>query len=72
MPPTRSHQPGSGRTAQEWLKEAMSCYEKAQEIRPPDTDEALLRWNTCARILMGMPAQEPDLQEHQYSAIQSE
>ena len=66
----RSHQPGSGRSAQEWLKEAMTCYERAEAIRPPDNDEAVLRWNTCARILMGMPAHEPDLQE--FSAIQSE
>ena len=66
----RSHHPGSGRSAQEWLKEAMSCYERAEAIRPPDNDEAVLRWNTCARILMGMPAHEPDLQE--FSAIQSE
>ena len=66
----RSHHPGSGRSAQEWLKEAMTCYERAEAIRPPDNDEAVLRWNTCARILMGMPAQEPDLQE--FSAIQSE
>jgi hypothetical protein len=66
----RSDRPGSGRSAQEWLKEAMSCYEKAEAIRPSGTDEALLRWNTCARLLMAMPATEPDVQE--YSAIQSE
>ena len=66
----RSHHPGSGRTAQEWLKEAMACYERAEAIRPPDNDEAVLRWNTCARILMGMPAHEPDV--HEFSAIQSE
>ena len=66
----RTNHPGSGRSAQEWLKEAMSCYERAQAIRPSDNDEAVLRWNTCARILMGMPAHEPDLQE--FSAIQSE
>jgi hypothetical protein len=66
----RSHHPGSGRTAQEWLREAMSWYEKAEAIRPPDNDEAVLRWNTCARLLMGMPAHEPDL--HEFSAIQSE
>jgi len=66
----RSHHPGSGRSAQEWLKEAMGCYERAEAIRPPENDEAVLRWNTCARILMGMPAHEPDVQE--FSAIQSE
>ncbi len=37
--------------AYEWFREAMSWYEKAEAIRPPGNDDALLRWNTCARIL---------------------
>ena len=48
----------------------MRCYEKAEGIRPEENDEALLRWNTCARILMDLPAHEPDLQE--VDVIQSE
>jgi hypothetical protein len=66
----RSDRPGSGRSAGAWLKEAMSFYEKAEAIRPTGNDEAVLRWNTCARILMSMPATEPDV--HEFSAIQSE
>jgi hypothetical protein len=66
----RSDRPGSGRPAQEWLREAMACYEQAEAIRPGDNDEAVLRWNTCARILMSIPAAGPDVQE--FSAIQSE
>ena len=38
--------------AYEWFREAMSWYEKAEAIRPPGNDDAVLRWNTCARILM--------------------
>ncbi len=33
------------------FREAMEFYEKAEEIRPPGNDDALLRWNTCARII---------------------
>lgn len=66
----RTDGPGAGRAAQEWLREAMSCYERAEAIRPAGNDEALLRWNTCARILMALPAGEPDV--HEFSAIQSE
>ena len=62
--------PGSGWSAQEWLRDAMRCYERAEAIRPEDNDEAVLRWNTCARILMDLPVSEPDLQE--FDAIQSE
>ena len=31
--------------------EAMVWFEKAEKIRPPDNDDPLLRWNTCARII---------------------
>jgi tetratricopeptide (TPR) repeat protein len=45
--------PGSSHDAYEYLREAMAWYEKAEALRPPGTDDALLRWNTCARIIMG-------------------
>ena len=35
--------------------EAMRCYEDAIELRPAGNDDAILRWNTCARILMRHP-----------------
>jgi hypothetical protein len=43
---------GSESTAYEWLIEAMSHYEKAEAIRPAGNDDAILRWNTCARMIM--------------------
>ena len=45
--------PGSGHDAYELLREAMTWFENAQEIRPPRNDDALLHWNTCARLIMG-------------------
>jgi tetratricopeptide (TPR) repeat protein len=47
----RGH-PGAGHDAYEFLTEAMSWFEKAEALRPPKNDDALLRWNTCARIIM--------------------
>ena len=44
--------PDCGPRAYEWLREAMSWYEKAEAIRPAGNDDALLRWNTCARLIM--------------------
>jgi hypothetical protein len=43
--------PGAHHDAYEFLTEAMSWFEKAEELRPPKNDDALLRWNTCARII---------------------
>lgn len=45
--------PGSKHNAYEFLCEAMSWFEKAEALRPPKNDDALLHWNTCARIIMG-------------------
>jgi hypothetical protein len=45
--------PGSGFEAYEFLREAMTYYEEAETIRPAGNDDALLRWNACARIIMG-------------------
>ena len=35
----------------EWLLDAMELYEKAEAVRPTGNDDALLRWNTCARLI---------------------
>jgi len=29
----------------------MTWFEKAEKLRPAGNDDALLRWNTCARIV---------------------
>lgn len=44
--------PGSGYDAYEWLREAMHDYEQAEKLRPAGNDDAILRWNACARIIM--------------------
>ena len=44
---------GSGAMAYEGLREAMDWYQKAEAIRPAGNDDAILRWNTCARVLSG-------------------
>jgi hypothetical protein len=46
--------PGSGFSAYEWFRKAMDAYEKAQ-MCAPQPDDAILRWNTCARIVMQHP-----------------
>lgn len=44
--------PGADFDACEWYLDAMDCYEEADRIRPAGTDDPILRWNTCARIIM--------------------
>ncbi len=37
---------------------AMGLFEEAERIRPPNNDEAILRWNRCVRLLQSRPAYE--------------
>ena len=55
--------PGSEFIVYDWFREAMAWYEKAEAIRPLGNDDAILRWNTCARILMKHPNLRPGLEE---------
>ena len=48
----RKRAPLSGARAYEWLCEAMKRYERAEAIRPANNDDAVLRWNACARLIM--------------------
>ena len=42
---------GCRTTAYNWLRQAMDWYEQAEAIRPPQNDDAILRWNTCVRMV---------------------
>ena len=37
--------------AYESLRSAMDAFERAEPLRTPGNDDAILRWNTCARTL---------------------
>ena len=53
------HSLGAGPAVYESLRSAMQWYEQAEALRPPANDDALLRWNTCARLLMRHPHLQP-------------
>ena len=57
------HTRAAGHIAYDGLRRAMEFYEQAERIRPAGNDEALLRWNTCARLIMSHPQVRPLLQE---------
>ena len=43
--------PVLGPQVYEWLRDAMRWFERAEAIRPAGNDDALLRWNACARLI---------------------
>lgn len=48
---------GAGRSlpAGDLLREAMHAFERAEAVKPADNDDALLRWNACARLFERHP-----------------
>ena len=45
------------------FRSAMASYERAEQLRQPGNDDAILRWNTCARTLERLRLQdESDVQ----------
>ena len=53
----------SSATAAEWLREAMTFFERAEAIRPAQNDDAVLRWNACARLLQHLPEPEAETRD---------
>jgi len=51
--------PGSGRLAYDWFQQAMKAYEEAIDYRLAGNDDAILRWNACARMIMNNSDLEP-------------
>ena len=61
----RQARPNSPSAAYHALRRAMEHYEKAEALRPAGNDDDILRWNTCARVIMRnhsvrpLPFEEP-------------
>ena len=47
--------PGRALPAGDLIREAMHAFERAEAVKPADNDDALLRWNACARLLQRHP-----------------
>jgi hypothetical protein len=62
---------GSGSAAYYAFHEAMKHYERAEALRPAGNDDVILRWNTCARVIMRNPEVRP-LPDEQYQPITGE
>ena len=55
----RMRQGGHGEAAYHALREAMTHYERAESFNIPGNEDATLRWNTCARVIMQNPHMWP-------------
>jgi hypothetical protein len=51
--------PRAAEMAYEWIDKALTAYGKAEALRTAGNDEAILRWNTCVRMLERNPHLRP-------------
>lgn len=57
---------GTPQQALPWIHQAMRCFDRAAELSSDDQPDAVLRWNTCARVLQryGLTTEySPDLKQ---------
>jgi hypothetical protein len=57
------------------FKQAMQHFAEAESIRPPENDDAVLRWNRCVRLLEAFPQveceqPEPAFEDHDSAPVQ--
>jgi tetratricopeptide (TPR) repeat protein len=53
------------------FEEAMRCFAEAEAIRPPGNDDAILRWNRCARLLQSHPGFQEEKEPEAFDAYDS-
>lgn len=46
-----------------WIAKALDCFAEAERLRPPENDDAVLRWNACVRFLQAHPELAPPSEE---------
>jgi tetratricopeptide (TPR) repeat protein len=51
--------------------EAMRCFAEAEMIRPTGNDDAILRWNRCARLLQNHPGFAEQKESEAFDAFDS-
>ncbi len=50
------------------FEEAMNYFEQAEKIRPPNNDDAILRWNRCVRLLQSRMGSEWQKEMEEFDA----
>lgn len=50
------------------FEQAMDRFEAAEKVRPPDNDDAILRWNRCARLLQSRMGSEWEKDMEEFDA----
>jgi hypothetical protein len=67
----RNGGPSGDALAAGWFAKALALFERSMALRPAANDDAVLRWNACARTLNRHPELEPRTEEPR-AAVEAE
>jgi hypothetical protein len=62
----------AGSSAYHALRDAMGYYERAMSSAPHGNDDAILRWNKCARLIMKNPGIQPSSEDEPQAWLRDE
>ncbi len=68
----RQRDHGERSSAYHALQDAMTHYERAMKFAHPGNDDAILRWNTCARMIMEHSDIQPSTESHSQDWLHDE
>ena len=63
---------GARSSAYHALRDAMTHYEQAMKFAPHGNDDAILRWNTCVRMIMQNPEIQPSAETNSQAWMRDE
>lgn len=63
--------PGASTSAYDWFAKAMDMFNEAMTVCDPKNQDAILRWNSCARILNAHPEIKVDKTDRQEMFLDS-
>ena len=59
-----------GYVAFDWFREALEFYEQAEAKSPEGNDDAIVRFNTCVRIIRNNPSIEPRADDEDFQHLE--
>jgi hypothetical protein len=59
-----------GYVAYDWFREALEFYEAAENQSPEGNDDAIVRYNTCVRIIHNNPSIEPRTDDEDFQHLE--
>ena len=59
-----------GYVAYDWFRQALELYAQAEALSPEGNDDAIVRWNTCVRMIQNNPTIQPRVDDEDFQYME--